>query len=369
MLFPDEALFDYVLIDLAEQIAAHPTPAIDPLPCDRWIARSALQKSCRRGEVKIAQRALANLYEHDRRATWRHIAIIAVEDVGVANVDLIAQIVAAQKNRKWRDGVGGEWAVLSDLVRQIAVSEHCQAACDLLLRSLNDPAFDQVRAQVLETEPDELALTLFDGAADLMRRGIAALALGGGLSEGQRSQDACAVFDILAEVGSSSHVVATCRAAWKLTRNPMTLLLPLVWGHWIEADNHEVGDDALPPAQLIYGVPGYALDQFTRVGNNVSRALLTECPDLKTLLNLAEVPGGRQVSTVGDLVFVLEGGLVRRRLIWQEGDELRAQHRFLPAVAALGPRLESSLRLIASKSSQIVRLRAQHLRLARVRSV
>jgi hypothetical protein len=35
---------------------------IQPLPCDRWIASSALQKAIRRGDVRIAQRALSTLY-------------------------------------------------------------------------------------------------------------------------------------------------------------------------------------------------------------------------------------------------------------------------------------------------------------------
>lgn len=361
MLFPDEALFDYGLIDLAEQIATHATPAIHPLPCDRWIARSALQKCCRRGEVKIAQRALANLYEYDRRATWRHLTIIAVEDVGVANIDLIAQIVAAQKNRKWRESVGGDWAVMAELVRQIAMSDHCQAACDLLLRTLNDPALDHARASALEAEPHELALTLWDGTADLMRRGIAALALGGGLVESQRSHDACAVFDILAEVASSSHVIATCRAVWKLTRNPMAMLLPLVWGRWIATDNHEVTDDALPPEQIINGVPGYALDQFTRVGNEISRALLRRQLDLIEGLDSAGVRKGQHSRTVGDLIFILEGGLVRRRLLWKAAEELRTPHRLLPAIAAAGSHLEKLLRLVAAKASQIDKLRQASL--------
>jgi hypothetical protein len=69
MLFPDDAHFDFALSDLTKLIAIAPTVPISPLPCDRWIARSCLQKAIRRAEPNLAQRALANLFQHDRRAT------------------------------------------------------------------------------------------------------------------------------------------------------------------------------------------------------------------------------------------------------------------------------------------------------------
>ena len=36
---------------------------IEPLPCDRWLALSAMQKSIRRGDGLTAQRALTTLYQ------------------------------------------------------------------------------------------------------------------------------------------------------------------------------------------------------------------------------------------------------------------------------------------------------------------
>ncbi len=361
MLFPDEALFDYVLIDLAEAVAALPAPPIRPLPCDRYVARSCLQKAIRRAEPELAQRALANLFEYDRRATWRALAIIALEDVGVANIDLLAQIIAAQRNRKWRDQVGGDWRVMAELTRQIAISEHCQAACDLLLRAINDPALDQQRAAALEHSPAELGRTLWDGSTALVDRGIAALAMGGGLAEGQRHHDPCAVFDILADAGRSSHVVATCRAAWKLTRNEMALLLPLVWEHWMLLDQHGTIDDPLPPVQMLDGVPGYSLDQFTRIGNAISRALLRADPDLQRLLDEAGVRPGSQSRAVGDLLFLLEGGLITRRACWSVGDELRLPWRCLPSTANMHDHVLRGLEHFRQRIGQVAQLRRAYL--------
>lgn len=361
MLFPDEALFDDMLVDLAGAITAQPAPTTQPLSCDRYVARSCLQKAIRRAEPALAQRALANLFLHDPRSAWRALTIIALEDIGVANVDLLAQTVAAYGNRTWRAQMGGNWPVLAELARQMAGSLHCQAACDLLLHATNDPAQEHARAAALEAVADTLAMQLWDRNAPPIGRAIAALALGGELSRGQQHRDAAAVFDILVETGRSSHVVATCRAAWRISRNPMSLLLPIVWELWMltgQADT--VTDDLMPPVQTLGDVPGYALDQFTRIGNNVSRALLREDESLRQILNDADVPTGQQARAVGDLLFISEGGLLARRANWAIGDQLRLPARQLPAVIKLAERLPHAVAHLASKVRLIGLLRQQH---------
>ena len=362
MLFPDEALFDYVLIDLAEAIAAHPAPLIQPLACDRYVARSCLQKAIRRAEPVLAQRALATLFLHDRRSAWRALTIIALEDVGVANVDLLARTVAAYGNRSWRTQMGGDWPVLAELARQMAGSLHCQGACDLLLHAMNDPTQEFARAAALEAAADTLAAQLWDRKAPPIGRTVAALALGGELYRGQQHRDPAAVFDILAEAGRSSHVVATCRAAWRISRNPMSLLLPIVWERWmLNGLDYTVSDDPMPPVQILDAVPGYALDQFTRIGNTISRALLRRDDELRRILNDAGVPTSQQPRAVGDLLFIREGGLLAQRAVWMVGDELRMPERSLPAVTKLAERLPEAVARLTSVSHQIALLRQQYL--------
>lgn len=358
-MFPDAALFDFVLLDLADGLKANPTPPADPLPCDRWIARSALQKAIRRGEVALAQRALANLYGHDPRPIWRHLVIIAVEDVGVANVDLLAQIVGAQRDRSWRMSMGGDWPVMAELVRQMAESTHCQAACDLLLRASNDPALEPIREWALDASMATLTAAMADSALPLVDRGIAALAIGGGLAEGQPHSDPDAVFEIMAEAGSFSHVVVTCQQAWKVARNPMALLLPLVWQAWSSAGGPEiVKDDPMPAVQMIEAIPGYALDQFTRTGNQISRAYIAQDTQLQQLLAQAGIAKAAWPRTFGDVLFLIEGGATVRRLVWEQAEHLRHPYRWLPSAAAVGNSLQVILVHCQSKGDQIALARA-----------
>ncbi len=361
-MFPDAALFDYVLLDLADGMRANPTPPADALLCDRWIARSTLQKAIRRREVALAQRALANLYGHDPRSVWRHLSIIAVEDVGVANVDLLAQIVAAQRDRSWRTSMGGDWSVMAELVRQMAESNHCQAACDLLLRANNDPALEPMREWALDASMATLTAAMADSTLPLIDRGIAALAVGGGLAEGQPYSDPAAVFEIMAEAGSFSHVAATCQQAWRVSRNPMALLLPFVWQAWSQAGGAEiVRDDPMPAAQLIEGVPGYALDQFTRIGNQISRACIATDEELQGLLARAGIAKSAWARTLGDVLFLIEGGATVRRLAWDRAEYLRQPNRWLPSVATLGHHLPAILRHCRDKGSQFAKVRSRHL--------
>lgn len=94
-------LFAFVLESLAKEIGATP-PALDPLPADRWLARSALQKAVRRGEVVVALRAAAALHAQVGPAIWRALIIIALEDVGVAEIDVVARVIAAARDKAWR---------------------------------------------------------------------------------------------------------------------------------------------------------------------------------------------------------------------------------------------------------------------------
>jgi hypothetical protein len=360
-MFPEKQLFEYVLIELGEQMHLHEVPVPNPMQCDRWIARSGLQKSCRRGEVDVAQRALARLFVDDPQSVWRHLTVIALEDVGIANIDVLAQITAARLNRTWRNKMGGDWAVASLLVQQIAESNHCQAACDLLLVAINRPDLERARDAALEEPCASLADKITDQSFSLEHQAIAALALGGGLADGQPCHDPHAVFDILAEQGHASHVVATCRAAWRGSRNPMALLLPLVGQRWEESSGYQVADDPMPPVRMTNGVPSYAIDQFTRTGGQVARAFLAGDHEARTMLDSAGIPRTMQPRVIGDLQFLIEGGQLRRRLMWQDADRLRLPHRALAGSFQMGDKLQVALRHMIASGKAIATLRARHL--------
>jgi hypothetical protein len=360
-MFPENVLFDFVRLHLEEEMVGCVPPHAEPLPYDRWLARSCLQKAIRRGETETAHRALATLLEQDRYGIWRHLMVIALEDVGVADLDTVARVVAAGRNRAWRKARGGEWAVASFLVQRMAEGLHCQAACDLMLVATNLPALDGFRVEALDADHAEL-IRLFGRTAERPeKRGVVALAIGGGLAEKQAHHDPEAVFGILAEQRYSPRVVEICRAAWTSTRNPMALLLPVVWQQWMSNDVLAVQGDLMPLTPSSGKVPWYAIDQFTRLGGQVARAYLARDGQMRSILDHAGIGRLQQPRTLGDLLFLIEGGLVERRAIWPTGDRLRLPVRALPGAIKLGSSLGDALAQLLSKADLIAKLRAHHL--------
>jgi hypothetical protein len=99
---------------------------VKALPCDRWVARSCLQKAIRRGNEELAVRALANLFLHDPRAIWRHLIIIALEDVGLADVGAVAEIIAAKSQHQFGRRPGLLWATYARLTERLSRLSHSQ---------------------------------------------------------------------------------------------------------------------------------------------------------------------------------------------------------------------------------------------------
>src|SRR5437588_3695652 len=80
---------------------------LQPVRADPWIISSLLQKSIRRGESAIAQRAALTLLSLRGSATWRRLMIIAFEDIGAGSLDALAITVAVGSDPAFRREIGG----------------------------------------------------------------------------------------------------------------------------------------------------------------------------------------------------------------------------------------------------------------------
>jgi hypothetical protein len=257
--------------------------------------------------------------------------------------------------------MGGEWRVASFLVKQMAEDLKCQAACDLLMTALNNPAYELLRVDMLEAECRDLVKALSDQETLIEHRAVAAVALGGGLAEEQHCRFPDAVFGMLGLMSKDSHVIVTAQAGWKLTRNPMAMLLPLVWEQFISGPEAIETTDVLPPVQLVAGIPTYAVDQFTRIGGQVARSIIDHHPALRQIMKSAGIHPAKMARVVGDLMFILEGGLIKRRAGWELADKLSQPHRPLPGVFLLGEHLETVIAYMTAHAAHINDLRQTHL--------
>jgi replication-associated recombination protein RarA len=116
----EEAHNEYLIDGLAEALAKAETPAPPiPLAVDRYVAMSALQKAIRRGDEELALRAAMTLRIEGPHAIWRRLGIIAFEDIGVGNIDVVGWATVVIGDRELRTRLGGEWKVMDFVIRTL----------------------------------------------------------------------------------------------------------------------------------------------------------------------------------------------------------------------------------------------------------
>jgi hypothetical protein len=91
-----------------------------------------MQKAIRRGQEEIALRAAATLLRDSPDRLWRRCGVTAFEDIGVADLEVVAEVAAALAGKTYRAQLGGQWQVASTIVTRMARATKCRAADDLL---------------------------------------------------------------------------------------------------------------------------------------------------------------------------------------------------------------------------------------------
>ena len=153
---------------------SRPLDDVEPLPCDRWLASSALQKSIRRGDVLTGQRALRTLYRHDPRSAWRRLLVIAYEDVGIGALDAVIAATLRSANAKARSELGGDEAAALATSRMLAEAPKDRSADLLFAAVLHDPALEIVRTKCLSLSVARRLEFVAEPTLPLAERAVAA---------------------------------------------------------------------------------------------------------------------------------------------------------------------------------------------------
>ncbi len=361
-MFP-ETLFDFVLEQLAEEVAAAPVPPVKPLATDTYIARSVMQKAIRRGMTGLALRAASTLMALDRRTLWRRLLVTALEDLGIGEVDLLARIVAAARDRIWRANVGGDWPVVSTLIAQACAGTRCQSANDLWNLAENDPDLDAFKSDLCEAELGDLLVLMTDEAQPVAHRGVAVLiALGvptGPAAPTHIASDPGAIFGSFTEAGRYSHVAAIYEEAYRQSR---LALAPLSLCLWSGSRGVELAgrDDDLPPVTWIGEIPGFSLDQYTRPGLAAIRSFSHSSRAWRDFAERWQITRSDWPKAAGELLFRAEGAVVTNRRVWGVGQGLFARSMVLGCFMAESA-VPEGLALIRHELPNLGRARAKSL--------
>lgn len=299
-------------------------PALSPIRVSPWLAMALLQKSIRRSRADLALRAAATLLVDAPERLWRRIGGIAFEDVGLADLDVVALVAASLAGKRLRASLGGEWSVASLLVSRLADANKCRAADDLLMAAQRHPLFAQPRQDFAERSTRDL-LRIAVGTSSVIERGLALhYALG---TNGRRSAllprpgQPRVVFDYLCEAGFPHSVVEIAREGYRKTGEVLCALVALLSSEQRSQPPVIVDDDFLPE-EMAGEIPTWAIDAYSREGRSALKRFL-EVESATAEWVRERVPGPERVNFLGNILFAVEGGLMRRRLRWLTGDYLR----------------------------------------------
>jgi hypothetical protein len=286
-----------------------------------------LQKSVRRGREELALRAGATLFLNAPDRLWRRIGGIAFEDVGLADIDTVALVTAALGGKRVRAQISTEWAVASFAISQMARARKSRTADDLLMACEAHPVYAHARQELAQRTTRAL-LEIATGPAPIIERALALwFAIGTDRRPSKhlppRRGEPQAAFDYLCEAGFPHSVVEIAREGFKKTGEVLAPLVALLAGETL--GDTTIASDEIPPDVMIREIPTFCLDYFSRDGRAAfARFLQTDCGSARWMR--AHVAPARRVEFLGGIVFRCEGGLLKDRMRWPLGDELRRQY-------------------------------------------
>jgi hypothetical protein len=320
----DDALTESKQLFVQELVSSRKRD-IEPLVADQWVVSSLLQKSIRRGEVQTAQRAAFTLFAQKGSAIWRRFMVIAFEDVGAASPDAVAMTVAASTDPGWRKASGGDLHIAVQLARVLAETPKSRSAEHLITSAQHHPSLAKSRLLRGATSLADHLDTVVDQNASLTERVLAVWCASGiGWAGEKRARgDLPALLDAFRSLGVPNELVTATGLAAQKTREPIMLMVPLVWLAANRLSRPAITKFETPVTKIVDGVPMYALDKHTRLGREAIRRFALENDEVRGTL-ARYVPAARRHDAAYMAAFYADAAPLALRLGWKGADELEA---------------------------------------------
>lgn len=253
--------------DPADHTAEPPSP--QPFRhADPYLLASAMQKAIRRGAIDIARRAGHQLLAMDRTRLWRRLAVTALEDIGIADIEVVAEMVAIASFTAARRLFSSETAAL-DHVLVKACSAVKDRSGDHLCSILHRVPVDPDQASLLARASGDALLAIVASSQQPLTQRLRAAVLAGGRGEEHFRPGApglSAVFDTLHELGVPPLLLLACEVYARRQRDELPVLVPLAALLHLNSEPVIRRHD-LPAPEQIGTLPSYAFDPVnTRLG-------------------------------------------------------------------------------------------------------
>jgi hypothetical protein len=295
---------------------------LQPFPIDVWLAASVLQKAVRRGDEEVAQRAALTLYRWRGNSTWRRLAVIACEDVGIASTEAVSRTIGWAFDPDF-GARRRELDALLGAVSELAATPKDRSA-DLLASTVHHhPCFEQTRNEIGGMPLSRRIDIAADASADFHRRAVAAW-YASGVEWGYESRvgkgDLLALLSAYQSLGVPHSWLQAVQLAAKRTREPLTVMLPLLWLQ-LPRTGGEIIRCALPATRRVSGLPSYGLDKHSRAGKAALRSFATENSEVRQTVE-RWVPKRNARAAVEWGAFYADAVSLAKRLSWPRGHEI-----------------------------------------------
>jgi hypothetical protein len=293
------------------------------LKLDPWAASSLLQKTIRRGEVEIAKSAARILYRYRGAAVFRRLCIIAVEDIGIADPQLLLDVARVGTDRQLRSVLGSDVELIDDLCVRMAQAIKDRSADYLYCAATKLETALAERDQFARLSLDRLIDVAADDSLPLTRRAVAALLACSAPGKGDGVMRPDRVQQLLNRL--STKLVPLHDALMQLATSrshPFAITLPLLWSRWwYDSAKFEVVEDELSPSETLDGIPLYTFDFHTAAGKQALTSFARDTSPVSAIL-ARWVPEERRTEVVAIAAFYADAAPVARRLSWQTGSLL-----------------------------------------------
>ena len=246
----------------------------------KWQLVSAFQKSIRRGDKQMALRLISAMdgMPEEYAYFWKRLCVIACEDVGPADAVLASFVIACATLFPPKKTGDKNYDLFCFLAEQM---------CDLSTRSRIYCSYAVIEPVAAKSELPELVVEDKQIVSAIMQRKAAVVAAKSPWREWQKKNN--------------------WRAGGLLKFVGLTLPLEMI-----------KVDTPLPPYKVLFDLPSYSYDMYTRVGLTMLRRLVQGVPGTESIRGLfRENKIKNPHKALGEALFFVEGGRIRGELIYE----------------------------------------------------
>lgn len=268
------------------------SPRSGGLLLDKWLLSSATQKCIRLGDSGWAVHVAEALHHLDPEYLPKRLPIIAMEDIGIAEVELCFDVLYLCGGKKFRGPPDAEYqsTVLRSLVSRLAGAVKSRAACDAFCLGLSHAAAPDMMTKLLTMDAEGLIAIATDRRRSMLKR-INSLRVLAGISVRERGQyrtlSPCQP-DALRQVADrcGAPPIITYLSGQARRTSGLAAMLPIVH-ELIAADTriHIATGTKFPGArEQIHGVPACAFDMFSEVGRKAIARFMNDAGPVKKFI-------------------------------------------------------------------------------------